>query len=90
VEEARARGGHPVLATPVVRRRFDEAGFFYDTHGEYPRVVREVAAEEGVPLLEMEDLSERGARLVAELAAQEMAPLGLPLVRYLRLEGLAP
>ncbi len=55
VREARARGAHPVLATPVVRRRFDEAGAFYDSHGDYPRVVREVAAEEGVPLLEMED-----------------------------------
>ncbi len=55
VRETRARGGNPVLATPVVRRRFDEAGAFYDSHGAYPRVLREVAAEEGVPLLEMED-----------------------------------
>jgi beta-xylosidase/pectin methylesterase-like acyl-CoA thioesterase/lysophospholipase L1-like esterase len=55
VRETRARGAHPVLATSVVRRRFDEAGTFYDSHGEYPRVVREVAAEEGVSLLEMED-----------------------------------
>jgi len=57
VRETRSRGGHPVLATSVVRRRFDEAGAFYDTHGEYPRVVREVAAAEGVPLLEMEDVT---------------------------------
>ena len=57
VRETRARGAHPVLATSVVRRRFDEDGAFYDSHGEYPRVVREVAAEEGVPLLEMEDVT---------------------------------
>ncbi|MCB1058233.1 MAG: hypothetical protein KDD11_22265 [Acidobacteria bacterium] len=54
VRETRAKGGHPILATPVVRRRFDEASAFYDSHGEYPRVVREVARAEGVPLLEME------------------------------------
>lgn len=128
VRETRARGGHPALATSVVRRRFDEAGLFHDSHGEYPRVVREVAAEEGVPLLEMEDttrtlvrrlgpegsrslylhfapgehpqlpgglhddthFSELGARLVAELAAREMARVHLPFVRHLRLSSLVP
>jgi beta-xylosidase/lysophospholipase L1-like esterase len=63
VRETRARGGHPVLATSVVRRRFDDAGEFSNSHGAYPRVVREVAFDEGVPLLEMEnatrDLVER-------------------------------
>lgn len=54
VRETRARGGHPILATPIVRRRFDEAGLFTDSHGDYPRSVRAVAAAEGVPLLEME------------------------------------
>ena len=126
VRETRARGGHPVLATPIVRRRFDDHGAFVDSHGEYPRVVREVAAEEGVPLLEMEDatralvssygversrslylhfasgehpqlpdglhddthLSEVGARLVAELAAREIARNRLPLVRYLKVAPL--
>jgi len=57
VRSTRARGGNPVLATSVVRRRFDEAGEFVDSHGDYPRVVREVATEEGVPLLEMENLT---------------------------------
>jgi pectinesterase len=126
VRETRARGGHPVLATPIVRRRFDDHGGFVDSHGEYPRVVRAVAAAEGVPLLEMEDvtralvqsygverskslflhfasgehpqlpdglhddthLSELGARLVAELAAREMARAHLPLVRFLKLAPL--
>jgi pectinesterase len=54
VRETRARGGHPVLATPVVRRRFDAAGALVDTHGDYPRVVRSVAVAEGVPLLDLE------------------------------------
>lgn len=67
VRETRARSGRPVLATSVVRRRFDEDGAFFDSHGEYPRVVREVAAEEGVPLLEMEDAT-RG--LVRDLGAE--------------------
>lgn len=55
VRETRAQGAHPILATPIVRRRFDAGGAFLDSHGEYPRVIREVAEEEDVPLLEMED-----------------------------------
>lgn len=55
VRETRGRGGHPLLATPIVRRRFGPDGAFLDSHGDYPRVVREVALAEGVPLLELED-----------------------------------
>lgn len=54
VRETRARGASPLLATPVVRRLWSEQGELADSHGEYPRVVREVAAREGVPLLELE------------------------------------
>jgi beta-xylosidase/pectin methylesterase-like acyl-CoA thioesterase/lysophospholipase L1-like esterase len=72
VREVRARGGHPILATPVVRRRFDDSGAFYDTHGDYPRVVREVAAAEGIPMLEMEDLTRH---LVQSYGAKESRSL---------------
>lgn len=62
IAEARAKGASPVLFTPVVRRRFDSAGAFYDTHGEYPALVRAVAAELGVPLVDMHGASERVLR----------------------------
>jgi lysophospholipase L1-like esterase len=58
VEEVRAKGGEPVLFTPVIRRRFDKDGKFYDTHGEYPDLVRTVAHEYKVPLIDMHRLSE--------------------------------
>lgn len=54
VTEVRAKSAHPVLATPVARRRWTEAGEWYDAHGAYPGVVRAVAAAEGVPLLDLE------------------------------------
>ncbi|NJL29322.1 MAG: hypothetical protein HC897_16270 [Thermoanaerobaculia bacterium] len=63
-----------MLATPVVRRRFDEKGAFYDSHGEYPRVVREVAKEEGVPLLEMENATRA---LVQDLGEEDSRALYL-------------
>lgn len=56
VREARERGAEPVLLTPVVRRHFVD-GELTDTHGEYPAAVRRVAAEERVPLLDMEPLT---------------------------------
>ena len=36
-----------------MRRRFDENGQFYDTHGDYPDAVRKLAEELDVPLLDM-------------------------------------
>jgi len=53
IHETRDLGANPVLATPIVRRRFDEYAHFYDTHGAYPDVVREVARELDVPLLDL-------------------------------------
>ena len=58
VEEVCAKGGDPVLLTPVMRRRFDKDAKFYDTHGEYPDIVRAVARESNVPLIDMHKLSE--------------------------------
>jgi DNA sulfur modification protein DndE len=59
VKEARAKGANPVLITPVMRRKFDEAGRFVDQHGEYPGVVREVAAAYKVPLIDLHKSSEQ-------------------------------
>ncbi|MBL9205040.1 MAG: rhamnogalacturonan acetylesterase [Opitutaceae bacterium] len=63
VRETRAKGGTPLLATPVARRRWSEAGELIDTHGDYPAALRAVAVEEEVPLLELNRLTtelERG------------------------------
>lgn len=58
IAEVRERGGEPWLATSVARRRWNEAGdAMVPTHGEYPTVVREVAAAERVPLLDLEPLT---------------------------------
>ena len=59
VNETRAKKAIPVLLTPVMRRRFDKDGKFYDTHAEYPDIVRAVAAENKVPLIDMHRQSER-------------------------------
>lgn len=57
VNETRAKGAQPVLLTPVMRRRFDAQGKFFDTHGEYPGVVRSLAKELNVPLIDLHQTS---------------------------------
>jgi lysophospholipase L1-like esterase len=59
VNEVRRRKANPVLLTPVMRRRFDAEHHFVDSHGEYPDIVRGVAAELKVPLLDMHQDSRR-------------------------------
>lgn len=53
VKDVRGKKATPVLLTPVMRRRFNKKGEFYDTHGEYPDAVRKVAAELGVALIDL-------------------------------------
>jgi lysophospholipase L1-like esterase len=59
VEESRARGGRPVLVTPMQRRTFDAAGRVTNSHGDYPEAVRQAAREEGVPLIDLHAMSTR-------------------------------
>ncbi|MBC7900326.1 MAG: rhamnogalacturonan acetylesterase [Saprospiraceae bacterium] len=58
VAEVRAKKAFPVLLTSVMRRRFDAEGKFYDTHGEYPDIVRNVSADQKVPLIDLHRSSE--------------------------------
>ncbi|MCZ0989856.1 rhamnogalacturonan acetylesterase [Streptomyces diastatochromogenes] len=57
IDGARAKKAHPVLATPVERRRFDVGGNAVPTHGDYPAAMRALAEAERVALLDIEALS---------------------------------
>ena len=70
---ARARGGVPVLLTPIVRRQFID-GRLRSTHGGYPERVRQLAAAEGVALI---DLTLLTRTLVQELGPEESKRLFL-------------
>ena len=59
VRESRQHQATPILATPVARRKFDEAGTLTNSHGVYPEAVRQLAAAEKVPLLELCTATER-------------------------------
>ncbi len=57
VTETRARKANPILITPVARRKFDENGKITDTHKEYSQLVKNVAKELDVPLVDLNTLS---------------------------------
>jgi len=62
VADVRAAKATPILFTPVMRRRFDSTGTFVDTHGVYPDIVRSVAADQNVILVDMHRKSEEVLR----------------------------
>jgi lysophospholipase L1-like esterase len=55
VAETRAKKAIPVLLTPVSRRKFDKDGKAVETHEEYAPLVRKVAQEQGVPLIDADE-----------------------------------
>lgn len=56
-DEAKKKGAIPVLVTPMHRRRFDENGKVINTHGEYPNAVRQLAQEENIALIDLNNMS---------------------------------
>jgi lysophospholipase L1-like esterase len=58
VAEARAKKAIPVLLTPVTRRKFDASGHIMETHEIYSNLVRSVAKEENVPLIDLDKKSQ--------------------------------
>lgn len=52
VGDVRAKDATPILATPIVRRKFVD-GKLVPTHGDYPQAMRNVANEMGVILFDM-------------------------------------
>lgn len=74
IDEAKAKGAHPVLFTSIVRRKFNANGKLEDTHGDYVTVVRELAREKNVPLV---DLNKKTGDLVQSLGPDESKKLYL-------------
>ena len=54
VAETRAKKAIPVLLTPVARRKFDSSGHIQGTHEVYSELVRKVAKENNVPLIDLD------------------------------------
>jgi lysophospholipase L1-like esterase len=79
ISEAREKHAIPILLTPITRRDFDSTGKYVGTHGEYPDVVKEVAQEENVPLI---DMFEKTKKLVSLLGDEQSKQYYLAGVKH--------
>lgn len=57
IQMARAHGATPVLLTPMNRRTFDTDGHVKNTLTPYPQIVRDVAVEQRVALIDLNSMS---------------------------------
>jgi len=64
ITDTRSKKANPILVTPVARRKFDSTGHIQETHAAYAQIVRDVAKENNVPLI---DLSEKSKILYQQL-----------------------
>jgi lysophospholipase L1-like esterase len=67
VTDTRDKKAIPVLITPVARRKFDSTGRVMETHEQYARLVRQVANQYHVPLI---DLDEKSLVLLQQMGAE--------------------
>ena len=57
VDESRSAGMKPILVTPLVRRQFKESGKIESSLSRHAEIVRAIAKEMDVPLVELHDRS---------------------------------
>lgn len=71
VLETRAKGGIPVLLTPVTRRSFKN-GVLTDSHGNYPTATISVADSLHVPLIDMLEKSKSYVTTLGDGASKQL------------------
>jgi lysophospholipase L1-like esterase len=57
ITEAKNKNAIPILLTPVTRRYFDSTGHIKETHEVYSKIVRSVASDYHVTLIDLDELS---------------------------------
>ncbi|MDA3929198.1 MAG: rhamnogalacturonan acetylesterase [Prolixibacteraceae bacterium] len=75
VKDTQNKGAKPILCTPVIRRKFKD-GVLVETHGEYPKIVEEIASEMNIPFI---DMHKKSWDLVSDLGEKESLPLFLQI-----------
>ena len=56
IDQVRSKKGNIIFVTPTQRRNFKN-GKIQETHGDYPDAMRAVAKREGVPVIELHDMT---------------------------------
>lgn len=59
ITDTKSKKAVPILVTPVARRKFDANGHITGTHDAYSALVRTVAQEQGVALIDLDKISQQ-------------------------------
>lgn len=76
VTETKSKQANPVLITAVARRKFDTTNHIVDGHGIYTQIVRELAKELNVPMI---DLQKSSTALLEKMGVENSKLLFLQL-----------
>lgn len=75
INETRTKGAHPLLLTPLVMRTFHEGNLIDSRLKTYPGIIRQVAKEYNVPLI---DINLKTRDLILRLGDEESKELYVP------------
>jgi pectinesterase len=75
IDETRAIGAKPVLVTSLVRRQWDASGKINSTLAPYAEVVKELAKEKNVPLVDLHARSKELCEQLGKEKCNELSPL---------------
>jgi pectinesterase len=75
VDEARAIGAKPILLTSLVRRLYNDDGTIRTTQTPYVEVVRAIAAEKTVPLIDLHAITKADAEHAGDTVWADLSPL---------------
>jgi lysophospholipase L1-like esterase len=74
VDEARGAGGIPILVTSLVRRLYNGDGTIRTTQTPYVEVVRTIAKEKNVPLIDLHAISKADAEQAGDDVWADLSP----------------
>ncbi len=81
IADVLAKGATPILATSVARRKFGKDGRVVQTLADYPQALRDVAAETGVALIDMNVLTTEQIQALGPEASKALF-MHIPPGRY--------
>lgn len=77
INDTRSKKGIPILLTPVARRQFDSTGNIQETHKEYSALVRNLAKQLNVVLI---DLDKKSQELYQQMGSENSKLLFMHLL----------
>jgi lysophospholipase L1-like esterase len=89
IESARAAGATPILVTPMQIRVFDHRGRFVPSLTPYAAAMKQVAAEKGVPLIDLHNLSSQLYARLGPAGSAQLANLPGDTVHFNKLGAQA-